>query len=630
MNFAVPVSVFLAASAALATEAQPSFRNPGFEDGADGWTLPSALWRVEEGAGRGGSAALVWENDDPAAYLFPRHPIAIEPGDILHFSAWAKVDSLVGGDKSAGPKVSIDYANADGEWIGAEYAKAVDGPDPDGWTLYEGVTAPVPADAAGGNLFGFVPKRRTGRVRFDDFRLEKVGKRHIDALASDACYDGAESGKVRFVASLFLAPGTALESLAPVFEFTLADGTRIGRSPDEFDFSHALVSIDAELLARGTHLVGFALRSADGRELDRAAMTFTHGAAARRVSFDRFWRTLVRGVPFFPLGCYARDVTPETLRLYADGTPYNCIMPYHAPDSAMLDLCEEKGLMAVICVKDHVYGSQFAKKDVAATREASLESIAMIAQRAKGHPAVLAYYTNDESPQRQAGMLREVRAMLHAIDGDHPVWHVIDKRHKILPMVGAFDVIGMDPYPVGLESRLPAHSAVGEASRAVFAARDAIFGIAPVWEVVQAFDWTWDGRWNDACQRFPTREEISSMTWQAIAAGANGIFYYAFHRICMGAPPEMRDDYLRRVADAASEVREMMPVLLSEPGPAVVSAPDGAVCRSWRTSPGEVVVLAANTTRGEVAGAVTLAGGASAEISLPPLGHSFLTFANHP
>ena len=120
------------------------------------------------------------------------------------------------------------------------------------------------------------------------------------------------------------------------------------------------------------------------------------------------------------------------------------------------------------------------------------------------------------------------------------------------------------------------------------------------------------------------------MTWQAIASGANGVIYYAFHRLCMGAPPEKRDEYLRRVADAGAEVRDMMSVLLSEPGAAVLSAPEGAVCRAWRTGSGELTLLAANATRGEVKGSVALDGGISVDISLPPLGHALVTVAATP
>ena len=120
------------------------------------------------------------------------------------------------------------------------------------------------------------------------------------------------------------------------------------------------------------------------------------------------------------------------------------------------------------------------------------------------------------------------------------------------------------------------------------------------------------------------------MTWQAIASGANGVIFYAFHRLCMGAPPDKRDEYLRRVIAAGKEARSRMDTLLSDPGPAILSAPDGAVCRTWRTPDGNVVLLAANATRGDVSGCVAIDGGASTDIAIPPLGHLFVTVVKQP
>ena len=115
------------------------------------------------------------------------------------------------------------------------------------------------------------------------------------------------------------------------------------------------------------------------------------------------------------------------------------------------------------------------------------------------------------------------------------------------------------------------------------------------------------------------------MTWQPIAAGANGLIYYAFHRICMATDGAERDECLRRAAAAAAEVKARMVLILSEPGPKVESAPKGIVCRTWRSAPGVVTLLVVNTTREAVSGTVTLADGLPPQtVELPPLGHVFI------
>jgi hypothetical protein len=71
-----------------------------------------------------------------------------------------------------------------------------------------------------------------------------------------------------------------------------------------------------------------------------------------------------------------------------------------------------------------------------------------------------------------------------------------------------------------------------------------------------------------------------------------------------------------------------MPLLLSDPGPAVLSVPKGMVCRTWRTADGKVTLLAANATRTAVAGTVELADGLLPQsVELPPLGHVFIDIA---
>ena len=610
----------------LAADSLPTIPvNTGFEEGTTDWRIPGALWRIEEGAGRNGSKCLVWENSDPKRYLFPRHTIALEAGGIYRYGAWVKVDSRSGGGNwRLEPKVSLDYANAAGKWVGADYAKPVGKPDADGWVRYEGVTRPLPSVVVRGNLFGFMPRGATGRVRFDDFSFSHEGTRRVGTLVSSAYRDTADSGSVRFVATLFFCPASFRpDSLSLVFKFKNADGADVEVAPDELDAIHASVALDVSQLAAGRHPVTFILRTkADGRELGRTTRPFMRAEVRRRVSFDRFGRTLVDGKPFFPLGMYARDVTPEVLALYrTNDAPYNCIMPYHAPSVEMLDACRDAGLMAIYSVKELVYGVP-AYREKFRSREESFRHIAGMVRKAKDHPAVLAYYTNDESPTRQVDTLCALREMIHGLDPDHPMWHVVCKANTIAPFLGAYDVIGMDPYPIGLKG--PAGD-IGKASGHVRIVQENTFGTVPVWHVPQAFNWAWQKGHKSG--RFPTVEEISSMSWQPIAAGANGLIYYAFHRICQATKGAERDEYICRSAVAAAEVKARIPLILSDPGPKVESAPQGAVCRTWSPAPGRVTLLAANATRNPVSGMVTLAGFPPQSIELPPIGHVFIDIA---
>ena len=622
-------TVLSAALSCWAAEPLPTIPvNTGFEAGTNGWHIPKALWLMEEGTGRNGSTALVWENGDPKRYLFPRQTLALEAGGIYRYGAWVKVDKRPdGGKRAPEPRVSLDFSNADGKWIGSDYARPVGKPDADGWVRYEGVTRPLISAAVRGNLLGFMPRGATGRVRFDDFFFSCEGIRHVDTVVSSAYRNTAAEGSVSFIATLFANPAKMPpETLSATFAYRNADGAETETPADMLDAEHAAVKLDVARFAAGTHPVTFILRTkADGRDLGRATCSFTRAAVPRRVAFDCFGRTLVDGKPFFPLGMYARDVTPKTLALYTNGTPYNCIMPYHMPSKEMLNACRDAGLMVVCSVKDFVHGVHPGGGPFS-SREASFAHIARMVRAAKGHPATLAWYTNDESPPRQVDALRDLKRMIHELDPDHPVWHVTDTTWKVRPFLGSYDVIGQDPYPVG---RAGEKAAIGRAAASAQATRRAMYDTVPMWHVPQAFNWAWDThRPRSELHRYPTAEELASMTWQPIAAGANGLVYYAFHRICMATKGPERDECLRLAAAAAAEVKAKMPILLSEPGPSVLSAPEGMVCRTWRTADGKVTILAANTTRKDVAGAVALADGLPPQtVALPPLGHVFIDIA---
>ncbi len=86
------------------------------ENEAPGWKIPERLWSIGEDAGRNGSAALVWENDNPDAYSFPQCSFSVTPGAIYRYGAWVKVDSLKGKSNTAKPRVTIDYADEADNW----------------------------------------------------------------------------------------------------------------------------------------------------------------------------------------------------------------------------------------------------------------------------------------------------------------------------------------------------------------------------------------------------------------------------------------------------------------------------------------------------------------------------------
>ena len=79
---------FIAAAMVGATLAKdPLVENADFEKGADGWTLTPG-YSVAKGEGRSMTAALAYENGDPAfPYAQPKQQVRLEPGKVYRFSA---------------------------------------------------------------------------------------------------------------------------------------------------------------------------------------------------------------------------------------------------------------------------------------------------------------------------------------------------------------------------------------------------------------------------------------------------------------------------------------------------------------------------------------------------------------
>ena len=130
----LPVLPFLCALAALsqAADVNPNLAlNPSFEKPAQDSRLPADWWgdrevyRQVDGAGRDGSAALSYSNDDPARYRLASQRLSLQPGRKYRFSGWVKTER-VAGDES-GATLCVEWSNKEGKWLGGAYPSGVRG-----------------------------------------------------------------------------------------------------------------------------------------------------------------------------------------------------------------------------------------------------------------------------------------------------------------------------------------------------------------------------------------------------------------------------------------------------------------------------------------------------------------------
>ena len=618
----------LALCAALVASAADTF-SEDFENGTGRWHLPSAQWRVEDGAGRNGTKGLVLEygKGEKPEWIEHNEMFPVEPGEAYRLEAWARDADFKAKDRPV--SISLPIYDAKDKVIrgaGVGTKRVADNIiHPDGWYCVSGTSRPLPANAAKARLYIWAKEGSHGKVMFDDFRVTKTAVNPLDQLCCSAYRDEAAEGEVRFSAAYTVNPlKHPAERLHAEVRYVALKGNALGATRSAMATIKegvASVALPVSAFALGTNEVKLALM--DGNEvLGESVSTFARleRMPSRKVYFDEHKRTIVDGKPFFPLGMFWDDVNAKDLAVYTNAAVFNCLLPYKRPDTARMDLCVAAGVKVIypIC---GFYELQ-AGTNVQRAAEYTAKYVDGLVDRFRSHPAMLAWYLADEIPVPYADLLSARNRMCREKDPDHPTYVVLNGLSKVRPLLMGYDCVGQDPYPIGCPH---SKSEISSALRAAIGTRQMMYDSRAVWQVPQAFDWAYYAsktvEWRDKPgMRMPTREEMRSMTWQAIAGGANGIVYYYFEDVYRrGKTPE---ENARRWADlcaVAREVKDKEAVLLSEPGPGVEDVPKGIACRTWKTSDGKVHLLACNTTRAAVKGSVRVSG-RECRIDLPPIG----------
>ena len=472
--------------------------------------------------------------------------------------------------------------------LGRGFTRLETRPDDTDWMEIGGATREIPAGAKKVQLSLYVTKGSKGRVSFDNVVVRPVKRDVVAFVFSSAYRDMAASGDVRFHASLYLGNDGKVDDIAAEFSYVGADGSRKRMKASKLSADGASVALNVVDLAVGTHPVTCTLRRKDGGLLGSASCEFTRvrRLPERRVWIDRHQRCIVDGKPFFPLGMYWGKVEADKLEKYAEG-PFNCLMPYTRATRKHLDMCGEKGLMAFINLKNETLNSAWARRRKITSQKEVDDFFEAEINKVKDHPALLAWYVNDEAPTTEIPERTHLYSLFRRLDPNHPTWAVLDRLHDLREFIPTYDVLGMDPYPV-------AQKPLTHITEFMLGTQKAIFNDRPLWNVPQTFNWAWYRKNAADRERFPSEREMKNMNWQHIALGANGLISYCYHGLWKYVKPEEFEVHWRPICNAAAEVKKMMPVLLSvDETPKVCGAAAMVPVRTWMHE-GCLYVLAVN------------------------------------
>ena len=237
----------------------------------------------------------------------------------------------------------------------------------------------------------------------------------------------------------------------------------------------------------------------------------------------------------------------------------------------------------------------------------------------KDHPALLAWYLADEMSTAFVPRMYARDQLVRRIDPDHPTFTCFCRPESAQEYMIVSDVQSSDPYPIGAGDKRPISMVATDTALI----REQYFCARPLWQVLQAFDSSYITK-KTSDIRMPTEEELLNMGLQAVAEGANGLLYWAFHHLnenANGKSEELFEQNWKAVCGAGAVLKRMIPLFLSDPYKGEVKGrrPDLPV-RVWKYE-GKLAVLVVNATRNPVEAEIEVAG-TRMSVSLPAMGYS--------
>ncbi|HEY3298980.1 MAG TPA: hypothetical protein VGK34_10025 [Armatimonadota bacterium] len=290
--------------------------------------------------------------------------------------------------------------------------------------------------------------------------------------------------------------------------------------------------------------------------------------ASLKVYVDENNNTIVDGKPFFTMGWY--DSGPLDHMAEICDSSFNCILNYGSnmrPKANILrylDLLNAKGKKFIYCMNDVYPSSTYMDGKTWEGVSGNAKIVDAVVKAYKNHPALLAWYLNDERPRSLVPELRGYYKTIREADPGHPCYIVLCNMADLKYFADTTDVTGVDPYPVP-------SSPLGVVGDDTALANASVGNHKPVWVVPQGFAWYQFNSTNPDRGHVPTDEELRTgrapnyeesrcMAYLAIANGAKGLVYFSYYNLRVLPNYEELWTGLKKIA---KEVEVLSPVLLS-------------------------------------------------------------------
>lgn len=548
--------------------ANPSFEQAGLSTLPEGWHGDPQIFATDREVHHHGAASLRYSNDQPDRYRLCTQKVPVTPGWKCRIGVWVKTKEIQGSE--SGATICLEWQGKNGKWLGGCYPSGIKGTRD--WTRIEEITR-VPADGTSCTIGCYVRRGMTGTAWFDEVEVTRVVDPPMQTMLRSPVYRGRITAVGPDEAQVRVRLNLAEHDLKPEnvwLECRLQqeaggkarwESTVPGSAAQEGLLD---ICVPVRGLAAGRYDLVLRLLGPQNRPLQTARHTLTRvpDDFHARCAIDERGRLLLGGKPFFPLGMYFTAIKEADLKVYAD-SKFNCMMPYGSPTREQMDLAQQHGLKVIYSIKDWYAGSHYCPKSIrtAADEEPLVRDRV---RQFRDHPALLAWYLNDELSQQFIPRLEAHHRWVAEEDPQHPTWSVLYQFREVREYRNTFDVIGTDPYPIGRSPASMAADWTAETFRQVERSR-------PMWQVPQAHNWANYAKTPAERQRghTPSYDELRSMAWQCICEGATGLVFYSWYDLQRNpdVPFPVQWDGLKKIA---AEVDGLAPALLSaEPVPPV-------------------------------------------------------------
>lgn len=555
-------------------------QNPGFEQESSLWTIQLA--KVVSSQAYEGNNSLQYRNTNPKSYRMQTQEISAVPGQTIHFSAWIKGQDIIHSDQRYGASIFMQSYDAQGKYLGGSFPAGPVGTFD--WTQIKGFYI-VPTGATKVMIGVYLRRGAIGTAWFDSVsaQIEEQSPLAVKLIYPNyhglTTSDQKNTWKVLLTKVLFpeSKPVQVISRLqSPSGEIIAAETRKITSDEESQEFSWEPHSN----LVLGQYQWHFEMRSLEEKKIEQQTLSINVRANMPRVYIDNNGFTVVEGHRHFPLGIFtgaSRDGkesynTNTDLELIANAG-FNTVLSYSYGTNenavSFLDDAEKENLHVVYSLKD-VYGVQ------------SDSVVEKHLKEVKGHPALLAWYTNDEfGPDRIPELEARYQMIVKKDDTNHPVFQVLYQVNQLSGYLDSLDIVGSDPYPI---TDKPIREVSEWTIKTVSAANAETH--KSIWQVLQLHDKTLRDPQNP--MRPPTLDEMRNMSYQALINGTKGLMYYAYHWLWAEDPGRQRNEatFEKRWPDVQKLIHEIKPltdvILNNDKVDLKVLSPSTAQHQAWQ------------------------------------------------